>query len=474
MSDSNENVSKKAVSRRNVIKWAGALAAVGVVGVGLGFGGDLLIRPNTTKTTTAAVTAPGSTQTTTVTGQGSTTTLTVPPPTLSYLPPLSPSVQTTVNGIFQNLEANHTGETVTYSGCGALGCMTHCYIKVLTKNGVITSVVPDDTINTGVAREDQLGLGIVKTGMIQFRGCPMGYGWKQMVYDPNRLLYPMKQVGTKGAGSKFTRITWTEALDTIAAQLSNCNSKYGPYSIVSSHSGTNNGNTLLSALGYGVTTWGAYSGSAYDCGEPLIEGSTRSSGGAASSIADIFNSKLVILLGRLPTTVDGQGGGFGYASILAKEAGVKFISIDCRYTVDAQALNAQWIPIRQGTDIALILAIADVMFQQNLVNQSFVTQYVEPNGFATWKNYVTGVSDGVEKSPQWAATITGVPAATIQALAQLYASSKPSKLLLGWEMARPSNVNITRACILLQAMAGYTLTPGGGGPLELGYGKNSW
>ena len=137
--------------------------------------------------------------------------------------------------------------------------MTHCFIKVLTKNGVITSIVPEDSINTTVAREDQLGLDIVKTGMIQFRNCPLGYGWKQMVYDPNRLLYPMKQVGTKGAGSMFTRITWTEALDTIAAQFSNCNSKYGPYSIVSSHSGTNNGNTLLAALGYGVTTWGAYS-----------------------------------------------------------------------------------------------------------------------------------------------------------------------------------------------------------------------
>ena len=153
---------------------------------------------------------------------------------------------------------------------------------------------------------------------------------------------------------------------------------------------------------------------------------------------------------------------------------MKFISIDPRYTVDAQALNAQWIPIRQGTDMALILAMADVMFQQNLVNQAFVTQYVEPTGFATWKNYVTGVSDGVEKSPQWAAAITGIPAATIQALTQLYASSKPSKLLLGWEMTRPSNVNIARAAILLQAMAGYTLTPGGGGPLESGYTKNSW
>ncbi len=75
------------------------------------------------------------------------------------------------------------------------------------------------------------------------------------------------------------------------------------------------------------------------------------------SLADVFNSRLVLLLGRLPTVVDGQGGGWGYVTLLAKEAGVKFISIDPRYTVDAQAHGAQWIPIKPGTDLALILAL---------------------------------------------------------------------------------------------------------------------
>ncbi|MGA2876306.1 MAG: twin-arginine translocation signal domain-containing protein, partial [Nitrososphaerales archaeon] len=57
MSNSNDNVTKRTVSRRNVLKWTGALAATGVVGIGLGLGGDLLIRPNTTKTVAQVSTA---------------------------------------------------------------------------------------------------------------------------------------------------------------------------------------------------------------------------------------------------------------------------------------------------------------------------------------------------------------------------------------------------------------------------------
>ncbi|HUK49566.1 MAG TPA: hypothetical protein VLV18_00920, partial [Terriglobales bacterium] len=56
MSGNESNSDKKIVSRRGALKWAGALAAVGVVGAGLGLGGDLLIRPNTTTTTTEATT----------------------------------------------------------------------------------------------------------------------------------------------------------------------------------------------------------------------------------------------------------------------------------------------------------------------------------------------------------------------------------------------------------------------------------
>src|SRR5512137_1827700 len=101
----------KDVSRRNMLKWTGALAGAVIVGAAGGFGADLLLRPNveTTKTETATKTttttqATTATQTTTKTETATktttatqtttaTTTVTAPPPTISYKPPLSPEVQ---------------------------------------------------------------------------------------------------------------------------------------------------------------------------------------------------------------------------------------------------------------------------------------------------------------------------------------------------------------------------------------------
>ena len=81
--ESSTDDSKKAVSRRGMLKWTGALAAVGIVGVGLGFGGDLLLRPNTTTTETNATTQTETntvtdTLTNTTTAAGPTTTVTGP------------------------------------------------------------------------------------------------------------------------------------------------------------------------------------------------------------------------------------------------------------------------------------------------------------------------------------------------------------------------------------------------------------
>ncbi|MDG6907777.1 MAG: hypothetical protein JRN20_18550 [Nitrososphaerota archaeon] len=111
-------MTEKSLSRRSVSKWSGALAAAGVVGVGLGFGGDLLTRPNVKSTSTSTVTGPKTTmagQVTTVTTTGPTTTVTAPAQTLSYVPPLWRSVQTKVNGIVSGLIAKHEGKVIAYT-----------------------------------------------------------------------------------------------------------------------------------------------------------------------------------------------------------------------------------------------------------------------------------------------------------------------------------------------------------------------
>ena len=107
----------------------------------------------------------------------------------------------------------------------------------------------------------------------------------------------------------------------------------------------------------------------------------------------------------------------------------------------------------------MALAVADVLIQQNLYDANFVNQFV--NGFATWKNYVLGVTDGIEKTPEWAAPLTGVPAATIRAFAQLYGTTKPCMLVTNTGAARATlTENFAWAGIMLQAMTGNMGKPG--------------
>ena len=102
-------------------------------------------------------------------------------------------------------------------------CLEHCYmghvLKVRVRGGKIIAVEPDDTINPGIAREDgYVPDDLIDKQMIITRPCAKGFAKPSYVYDPNRLIYPMKRVGEKGEG-KFERISWDEALDTIAKKM---------------------------------------------------------------------------------------------------------------------------------------------------------------------------------------------------------------------------------------------------------------
>ena len=153
-----------------------------------------------------------------------------------------------------------------------------------------------------------------------------------------------------------------------------------------------------------------------------------------NDLPDMFNTKLMIFWGWNPA--ENYPALKNYYLSLAKERGMKIILIDPRYTMDAEIYADQWIPIRRDTDTAMAIAMANVLFKQNLVDQTFVSKWIEPTGLQKYKDYVLGNSDGVDKTPQWAETITGVPAETITALATLWANSKPVALKITLNIGR--------------------------------------
>ena len=295
----------------------------------------------------------------------------------------------------------------------AMHCGGTCILKVHVKDGVITRVESDG------GPEPQL------------RACLRGRAYRQRVYAPDRLKFPMKRVGKRGE-DKFERITWDEALDTVARQLVRVRDAYGPASIlylwglgdVSQIHNTRPLHKLLCHFGGYTKHWGVASFQGGIFASNITYGTWRT----LHSRDDLLNSRLIILWAWNPSsTIAGTNTSWYLAR--ARERGTKIVAIDPRYTDSAAIFADRWIPIIPGTDGAMLIAMAHVIIKENLQDQAFLDKYTV--GFERFKDYVLGTEDGVAKTPAWAEKITGVPAAAIADLAREYATTKPAALMAG-------------------------------------------
>ena len=305
-----------------------------------------------------------------------------------------------------------SGEGIVRTTC-ASHCGGSCLLKLHVTDGVITRIETDD------GDEPQL------------RACARGRAYRQRVYAPDRLLYPLKRIGERGRG-KFKRISWDAAMDTIAANIIRVKDDYGPASILLLSMGGDIHNlhfafqmSRLLALSGGYTaTWGLTSYGGGISAQRATYGTHFTSNGRD----DLVNSRLIIMWGWNPAnTISGVN--TNWYLVQAKEAGARIVVVDPRYTDSAAIFAHQWIPIRPGTDGAMLAAMAYVMLEEDLHNQRFLDTYTF--GFDKFKEYVTGTEDGVPKTPAWAEAITRVPATTIEKLARDYATIKPAALMAG-------------------------------------------
>jgi anaerobic dimethyl sulfoxide reductase subunit A len=317
------------------------------------------------------------------------------------------------------------GETNTvYTTCQCnCGGNQHCVIKAHVRDGKIVAVEPDDRYNKNVGREDfVLSEQDLLKDRLQRRPCTMGMAFHKYIYHPQRILYPIKRSpGTERGEGKYTRISWEEALTTVADKMKETRAKYGPYSIIIPYMSNGVAQYLLSRWGAGVGGWGASSCDAAWLMSHIMLGATDIGEYAASSAADMLsNAKVIVLWGFDPTVVHhGPAHQFAWFIQLAREKGTPVIIIDPRYTSAAGTLADQWIPIKPGTDHAMFMAMAYVLFQAGLWDREFVARYVEPEGWAKWSAYISGQEDGMPKTPEWAEVRCAVPAETIRELALL-------------------------------------------------------
>ena len=319
-------------------------------------------------------------------------------------------------------------------------CGGTCLLKLHIKNGVITRIETDDG-------EDP-----------QYRACARGRAYRQRVYAPDRLKYPMKRVGVRGEG-KFERISWDEALDTVAKELTRVRETYEPASILYKAAGGDVGKIhggvdgaphirLLCMAGGCSQAWGMASSEAAVFEQLTMFGTMY----ASNSRDDLLNSRLIIMWGWNPADTVLSTNTILYLA-QAREAGTRIISVDPKYTNTAALCASQWIPIRPGTDAAMLIAMAYVIIKKNLQSQKFLDTYTI--GFDKFKDYVLGVEDGIPKTPQWAEAITGVSATIIENLARDYATTKPAALMAGIGPGRSAyGEQYHRAAATLAAMTG--------------------
>jgi anaerobic dimethyl sulfoxide reductase subunit A len=144
----------------------------------------------------------------------------------------------------------------------------------------------------------------------------------------------------------------------------------------------------------------------------------------------------------------------------AKESGTRIVTVDLFFSDSVATFADQWVPIRPGTDTAMLLAMAYVMIKAGLQDDKFLDRYTV--GFDNFREYVTGEEDGIPKTPQWAADISGVSAATIEQLAREYATIQPAAFMAGIAPGRSAfGEQYHRAAMTLAAMTGNVGVHGG-------------
>lgn len=345
---------------------------------------------------------------------------------------------------------------------GSHNCGGRCLIQVHVKNGKIVRISTEDDIPDTPQKP-------------QLRGCLRCRSYRERLYHPDRLTYPMKRVGKRGEG-KFERITWDEALDTIACHTKRVMEQYGPDAIYMQYATGSVGRVservwmerLLGMYGGYLSFYGSYSSACTQIATTYTYGTPNT----GNSREDWVNSKLIILLGWNPAeTIHGTN--TAYYLKKAKEAGAKIISIDPIYSNTAISLADEWIPIRPTTDSALLDAMAYVMITENLHDQKFIDHYClgfdeehMPPGIPpgnSYKSYVLGQSeDNTPKTPSWAEKITAIPKETIIRLARDYATNRPGALIQGWGPQRHAyGEQVARSGTVLAAMTGNIGIKGG-------------
>ncbi|HWR54300.1 MAG TPA: molybdopterin-dependent oxidoreductase [Bryobacteraceae bacterium] len=303
------------------------------------------------------------------------------------------------------------------------------------KCGVLATVRDGDVVGLAGNPDHPLSRG---------RLCARGFGGIAALHDPDRLKTPLIRQGARGE-ERFQTASWSAALDHSAEALDRVRRERGPEAVA----GIIHGQTaphlhhLLHAFGTPNIAEPAYA----ECRGPRDAGFQLTFGIPVGSpeCTDIANARVLVLLGYHLGENMHNTQAQDFAAALSK--GAKVIVVDPRFSTAAS--KSDWyLPIRPGTDIALLLAWIHILLAENLYDREYVDRYAI--GLKELRESVA------EATPQWAAGVADVFEDDIISSAHAMAAAKPAALVhpgrhAGWY---GDDVQRSRAIAILNALLG--------------------
>jgi biotin/methionine sulfoxide reductase len=315
------------------------------------------------------------------------------------------------------------------------------------------------------------------------------------VHAPSRIDQPYvrkgwlqgRRRGHARGGDPFVPMAWDEVTRLLAEETARTRAEHGDTAIFAGCYGWasagryHHARTQLQrflGLGGGFTSSiHAYSYAAAQSLMPHVLGTNEVVLGRVTDWHAIArHARVVVCFGGLAAkngmVNSGGSGRHDYRLLMrrARQAGVRFISLSPFRGDTETELEAEWIPIRPGTDTALMLAMAQVLIDSHRYDEGFLRHHTV--GFERLRAYVMGeAEDGLAKTPEWAARITGVPAARIRQLV-LEITVDPAMLTAAWSLQRADYGEQPYWMLTaLAAMLGTIGKPGLG--VAFGYGSSN-
>ncbi|RNF30416.1 molybdopterin oxidoreductase [Massilia aurea] len=270
-------------------------------------------------------------------------------------------------------------------------CPDTCAILVKVEDGVATEVKGDP--------EHPTTAGVLCTKVSRY---------VDRTYHPDRVLYPMRRVGRKGEG-KFERISWDEALDTIAARLKDIGARDPQAILPYSYCGTMG---LVQGESMSLRFFNKLGASLLDrtiCATAGATGYRYTIGSSIGTDLEEFqDAKLILIWGGNPIASNLH---FWMRAQEAKRRGATLIAIDPYRSLTAEKCH-QHIALLPGTDAALALGMMHVLIKEDLLDHDYIAQYTL--GFEPLK------ARALEWTPERTAETCGITVDEVLNLARLY------------------------------------------------------